>query len=121
LGTTTDDGKYGLSRTTTIAEDAEMNTDLELRPELAEILHSIGQVAATTARVRAPSEVQTHVESFVRMSSMAVLVASGLPQCQLASPHKPIQSGFDKHGNLRLECLHSPTHCWDLNGHKASC
>lgn len=98
-----------------------MYGELSLQPGLVRILKSIDAVAQTGNEAGTPTEVQIHLTSLMHVAALSVSALSGLPKCQLASPHKDIQTAFDAHGNLRLECLHSPMHCWDLNGHQGPC
>jgi hypothetical protein len=98
-----------------------MDEDLILPAALVSILQSIDAVVQKGSQSGATPEIQVHLTSLMRMASLSVVALSGLPKCQLASPHKDIQTGFDSSGNLRLECLHSPMHCWDLTGHQGPC
>lgn len=98
-----------------------MNGDLHIPEGLGSILKSIDAVTQKGVEVGAPADIQAHLSTLMRMAAFSLAALAPLPKCQLGSPHKDIQTSCDPSGNLRLECLHSPTHCWDLNGHRCSC
>jgi hypothetical protein len=57
-------------------------------------------------------------------AAQTFLAASGavLPSCTLAPPPEDIFVSIDaRTRSLRLECKHSPPHCWDMNGTPGSC
>jgi hypothetical protein len=95
--------------------------NLPIPRAVSAILESIGEVARRAAIAGAGTVMQAHVHGLMQIAARSVLALGGLPQCQLAHPHADIQTGFDSRGNLRLECLHTPMHCWDLNGHMGPC
>ncbi len=95
--------------------------DLTIPPAIASILKSIEGVVRARATVGASTDMQVHVYGLMRIAAQSVAALAGLPRCQLAHPHADIQTAFDSNGNLRLECLHTPMHCWDLNGHAGPC
>ena len=95
--------------------------DLTISPAVTSILTSIGNVTVQGGAAGVSTELQVHVAGLMRIAALSVATVGGLPPCQLASPHTSIQTGYDSQGNLRFECLHTPMHCWDLNGHKGRC
>jgi len=98
-----------------------MNENLDLPEHLRQVLHKLAETQATARQFGASDEVQRYLSRMLKDLAFNVSVISGLPKCQLASPHKDIQTGYDSAGNLRLECLHAPMHCWDLSGNRKSC
>lgn len=97
-----------------------MSDNLVIPPEITEILLRIDEVSKASGKSDVSKEVRVHVQSMMQMAGTS-LAAISLPPCQLASPHTSIQVGYDSAGNFRLECLHSPTHCWNLSGFKCTC
>jgi hypothetical protein len=95
--------------------------DITIPPALTAILKRIGEAAVTTTEAEGGTALQAHVSGVMRVAAYSVAAFAGLPPCQLASPHAGIQTAFDSQGNLRFECLHTPMHCWDLEGHKGTC
>src|SRR5258708_21740630 len=98
-----------------------MNGNLDLPEHLREILRKLAETQTTARQFGASDEVQRCVDRVLNDVAFNVSVISGLPKCQLSSPHRDIQTGYDSVGNLRLECLHAPMHCWDLAGNRKSC
>ena len=93
---------------------------LQIPESLTLILRGLGAVS-NTARV-APLALQSHVLDMMKLAATSAIAVAALPQCPYGSPPAAIQAGFDRKGNMRLECLHSsPQHCWDLDGHKGPC
>jgi hypothetical protein len=98
-----------------------MNDNLEVPPDLATILEGIDSVARTARGTTVSDLLRDHVADAMRLASLSLVAVTGLPQCQLGHPHSTIKTGYDPSGNLRLECLHSPQHCWSLTGIKTTC
>ncbi len=94
--------------------------DLVIPKHLALILR--GFDAARREARGAPGLLQLHVLDMMKLAATSSIAVGGLPPCPFGSPPAAIQAGYDSHGNLRLECLHSnPQHCWDLNGTRGPC
>ncbi len=98
-----------------------MSTDLKIPTEISAILWGIDTVCKTSTRDGVSADMRIHVLSLMQVAATSVAALSGLPKCQLATPHAPIQTAYDASGNLRLECLHPITHCWSLSGAKGPC
>jgi hypothetical protein len=98
-----------------------MSTDLEIPTGISELFLSIDAVCRTSTRSGVSADMRTHVLSLMQVAATSVAAFSGFPKCQLATPHAVVQTAYDASGNMRLECLHSPTHCWSLSGAKGVC
>lgn len=93
--------------------------DLVLSTDLTDLLESMGKVVEKGDV--SGGVVKRYVHGFMQAAASGVAALAGLPKCQLASPHEDILTGYDSGGNLRLECMHSPQHCWDLGGRRGKC
>ena len=98
-----------------------MSNDLEIPIAVTEMWLKMDAVCKTSARKDVSPVMRTHVLSLMQIAATSVAALSGLPECPLASPHAPVQIAYDASGNMRLECLHVPTHCWSLSGAKGTC
>lgn len=98
--------------------------DLQLPNELAGILKQISAVAAAGAKSAVVESVQLMVPTLMFSAAASVLAAAGvpLPPCDLRTPPKDIFMTLDaRTKGLRLECKHTPPHCWDLEGNPTKC
>lgn len=97
------------------------STNLEIPAGVTTILETFAVSLDQTRASGAAAALQAHIVGLIHMAAASVVSIAGLPQCQIAYPHQNIQVGFDSSHNLRLECLHSPRHCWTLSGTQCSC
>lgn len=98
-----------------------MNQDIEIPQDLTKILESINAVVRAARDAPTSELIRDHVADAMRLAALSTLAVTALPQCQLGHPHTSIKTGYDPSGNLRLECLHYPQHCWTLAGVKTMC
>ena len=98
-----------------------MSSNLEIPIGISEIFRGIDAVCKASTRNGVSEDMRTHVLSLMQVTATSVMALSGLPKCQLGTPHAAIQTAYDASGNLRLECLHPITHCWSLSGAKGPC
>lgn len=98
--------------------------DLKLPAGLAEVLTQISLVIAKGAAPEVGDLVQKIVPTMMVSAAQTLLAASGavLPPCTLDPPPEDIFVSIDaRTKRLRLECKHSPPHCWDWTGTPGSC
>lgn len=97
--------------------------DLNLPSGLVEVLTQISLVIAKGAAPSVGDVVQKIVPTMMVSAAQTLLAASGaVPPCTLAAPPEEIFATMDaRTKKLRLECKHSPPHCWDWNGDPGSC
>jgi len=95
--------------------------DLNVPHERTRLLERINEVTAASTMQGLGGGLKLHTQSLMAMAASSIVSMASLPKCQFASPHTNIHVGYDATGNLRLECLHSPTHCWSLDGVKGRC
>jgi hypothetical protein len=91
---------------------------------LDDLLKQISLVIAKGATPYLGDVVQKIVPTMMVSAAQTLLAASGavLPSCTLAPPPEDIFISMDaRTKSLRLECKHSPPHCWNLNGTSGSC
>lgn len=98
--------------------------DLQTPKDLTGILKQISAVATAGAKSAVLDAVQQMVPTLMFSAAASLLTASGvsLPPCDLEPPPKDIFMTIDaRTKGLRLECKHTPPHCWDLDGNATSC
>jgi|HubBroStandDraft_1064217.scaffolds.fasta_scaffold81711_2 hypothetical protein len=98
--------------------------NLKLPPGLSDILLQLSLVIARGAAPYVGDLLQQIIPTMMVSAAQTFLAASGavLPQCPLAPPPVDTFVSIDaRTKSFRIECKHSPPHCWDLNGKPGTC
>ena len=106
--------------------------DLRLPDDARELLTHIDSAVRVSHKMRRPflaydpTPEPTQWHRWAAFNSLVAAANSALAsinvKCPFASPPADINTKFDTAtGNLRLECMHSPQHCWTLNGTRTRC
>ncbi len=105
--------------------DASPNArDLELPPGLGEVLKQIVSVTMIAEQPHVIGLVQQLLPALMFSSAQTLMTVLGasLPKCNIISPPKDVFVTIDSTThNYRMECKHSPPHCWELSGKNTSC
>jgi hypothetical protein len=102
----------------------EQNLNLNLPGGLAGVLKEISSVSVLGSTSLTIDVIQDMVPTLMFSAAASLLAAAGvsLPPCDLLAPPEDIYMTIDaKTKRLRLECKHTPPHCWDLSGNSTTC
>lgn len=98
--------------------------NLKLPPGLGDILLQLSLVIARGAAPYVGDVLQKIVPTMMVSAAQTLLAAAGavLPACPLAAPPVGTFISIDaRTKGMRIECKHSPPHCWDMNGKAGTC
>jgi hypothetical protein len=98
--------------------------NLKLPAGLGDILMQLSLVIARGAAPYVGDILQKIVPTMMVSAAQTLLAASGaaLPQCPLAPPPVDTFISIDaRTKSFRIECKHSPPHCWNMDGKPGTC